>query len=123
MDGVVATDPAPTAPTPEPCWRLAPGVDLLAGTALSCEQRGRTLYLLVAPSGHRYAVSEPLYRLAELLRRPRSLAEIAAALSARLGRQLDAPAVAALIASKLAARGLAMAEPAASTTSREGESA
>jgi hypothetical protein len=122
VDGVVAADTAPATP-PEPRWRLAPGVDLLAGTALSGEQRGHTLYLLVAPSGHRYAVSEPLYRLAELLRSSRSLAEIATALSTRLGRPLDAPAAAALIESKLAAHGLAVAEPPAdTTTTREGES-
>jgi hypothetical protein len=95
---------------------------LLAGTALSGAQRGHPQYLLVAPSGHRYAVSEPLYRLAELLRRPRPLAEIAATLSTRLGHPLDAPAVAALIESKLAARGLAVMEPATNMITREGAS-
>ena len=120
---MVASHDEPVASPENVRWQLAPGVSLLAGTALSGERRGAELYLLVAPSGHRYAVSEPLYRLAELLARPRAVAEVAAELAVRLGRPLDPAAAATLIESKLASRGLAVAEPTTTDiTTREGES-
>src|SRR5581483_5452730 len=79
-----SSPPATRPPTLIP-WRLAPGVSLLQGTLAGGEPAGAHVYALVLPSGRRFQVSEPLFRLAELLQGQLPPEEIAARLSARLG--------------------------------------
>jgi hypothetical protein len=87
-------------------WRLAPGVGLLEGTLVGGEPEGAHAYALVLPSGRRLQVSEPLYRLAELLQRPLPPEEVAARLSARLDRPLSVADVATLVATRLQPQGV-----------------
>ena len=88
-------------------WRLAPGVALQEGTVVMGEGApAACAYTLIHPSGRRYRMAEPLYRLAELLVGDLPLAEVAQQLSARLNRPLGVADVAGLIESKLAAQGL-----------------
>ncbi len=89
------------------CWRLAPGVGLLEGTLVGPAGPAGPAYVLVLPDGRRYRVSEPLYRLAELLRGRLSAEEIAARLSARLGRPLSAGEVTRLVEQRLVPYGAA----------------
>lgn len=86
-------------------WRLAPGVGLVEGTLLDGQGPGQHVYTLVLPSGRRFRVAEPLYRLAELLAGQRSPEEVAAALSARLGRSFGVAEVDGLIETRLAPHG------------------
>ncbi|HLH26470.1 MAG TPA: hypothetical protein VK066_28450 [Chloroflexota bacterium] len=104
-DGELSPAPDPRSPSPY-TWRLAPGVSLLAGTLVGGDQSGVQVYALVLPNGQRFQVSEPLYRLAELLRSRLPPEEIAARLSARLGRPLGVAEVASLVATRLAPRGV-----------------
>jgi hypothetical protein len=85
---------------------LAPGVGLLEGTLVGAEPAGAHVYALVLPNGRRFQVSEPLYRLAELLQSHLPPEEIAARLSARLGRPLSAADVASLVATRLQPQGV-----------------
>ena len=95
--------PDPGPPTPDPVeWRLASGVWLVEGTAVGAGAAvDEHVYTLVLPDGRRYQVSEPLYRLAELLECRLSLQEVAARLSERLGRPLTVADVAGLVERKL----------------------
>ncbi len=101
---MVAADGAPAL---EGIWRLTPGVGLIEGTLIGPDGPAGPVYGLFLPDGRRYELSEPLYRLAEQLQGRLSVETIADRLSARLGRTLDAPAVTALIESRLAPRGAA----------------
>jgi hypothetical protein len=92
-------------PVPHP-WPLAYGVGLLEGTLVGAVGAGRHAYALVLRDGRRFEVSEPLYRLAELLQGRLSAEEIAARLSARLGRPLSVADVAGLVELKLAPQGV-----------------
>jgi hypothetical protein len=87
-------------------WPLARGVSLLEGTLVGGEQPGAHVYALVLPSGRRFQVSEALYRLAELLQSRLPPDEIAARLTARLGRRLTVANVAALVDTKLRPQGV-----------------
>jgi NAD(P)-dependent dehydrogenase (short-subunit alcohol dehydrogenase family) len=73
------------------------------------EPAGAHVYALLLPNGRRFQVSEPLYRLAELLQTRLPAEEIAARLGARLGRSLSVADVAALVATKLAPEGVVAA--------------
>src|SRR5262249_5959827 len=91
-------------------WRLAPGVWPQEGRVAAGE-RGATddrAYTLIMPSGRRFEVPEPLYRLAELLEAPRTVPDVAARLGERLGRPISAAQVASLIDEKLADHGVAV---------------
>jgi hypothetical protein len=105
MDGMV--DPAPRTSaddaSPQPTeWILAPGVWPVEGTVVGapggCPAHS---YTLVRRDGRRFQVSEPLYRLAELLEAGHPLAVVAQKLGERLGRSLDERQVARLIREKL----------------------
>ena len=87
-------------------WPLAPGVGLLEGTQVGPEGVAGPVYALVLPDGRCFQLSEPLYRLAELLRGTWSADEIAARLSQRLGRTASAADVGRLVESKLAPQGI-----------------
>ncbi|HEY7064644.1 MAG TPA: hypothetical protein VII06_24435 [Chloroflexota bacterium] len=100
-----ATADAPPAAVPHP-WPLARGVGLLEGTLAGAEGPGSHVYALVLPSGRRFQVSEPLYRLAELLRGRLPAEEVAARLGARVGRPLSAADLSTLVATKLAPHGV-----------------
>ncbi len=102
---VLAPAEAPPAAEPHP-WPLARGVGLLEGTLAGADGAGGHVYALVLPSGRRFQVSEPLYRLAELLRGRLPAAEVAAGLGGRIGRPLSAADVATLVATKLAPHGV-----------------
>jgi hypothetical protein len=93
----------------EAVWRLAPGVwpqegRVAAGRAAADERA----YTLIMPSGRRFELTEPLYRLAELLEAPRAVPDVAARLGERLGRPISPAQVAALIDEKLADHGVAI---------------
>jgi hypothetical protein len=93
----------------EAVWRLAPGVWPQEGRVVA----GRTVgddraYTLIMPSGRRFELTEPLYRLAELLEAPRAVPDVAARLGERLGRPISAAQVASLIDEKLADHGVAI---------------
>src|SRR3954466_12315220 len=96
-------DLAPAGPTPTAAipWQLAPGVGLLEGTLAGGEPVSAHIYALVLPSGRRFQVSEPLFRLAELLRSRLPAEQIAARLGARLGRPITVADVATLVATRL----------------------
>ena len=100
--------PWPVAPGPHP-WRLAPGVGLLEGTLAGGEPAGTHVYALVLPSGRRFQVSEPLFRLAELLQSALPAEQIAARLAARLGRPVTVADVAILVSTRLEPRGVVSA--------------
>jgi hypothetical protein len=86
--------------TPE--WRLAAGVWPVEGIAFGAPAADAAhVYTLVRPDGRRFQLSEPLYRLAELLEQRLPLATIAVRLSERLGRSLEPSDVASLIERKL----------------------
>lgn len=87
-------------------WPLAPGVSLQEGTLVGDDCAGAHVYALLLPSGRRFQVSEPLYRLAQLLQTRLPAEEIAARLGARLGRPLSVADVATLVATKLAPQGV-----------------
>jgi hypothetical protein len=90
-------------------WQVARGVSLWEGTLAGAEPAGAHVYALLLPNGRRFQVSEPLYRLAELLQTRLPAEEIAARLGARLGRSLSVADVAALVATKLAPEGVVAA--------------
>jgi hypothetical protein len=104
------TGPARSSHDPlEAVWRLAPGVwpqegQAVTGRAMADERA----YTLIMPSGRRFELTEPLFRLAELLEAPRSVPDVAARLGKRLGRPISAAQVAALIDEKLADHGVAV---------------
>lgn len=101
-----ASDPASATTTDTIAWRLAPGVGLLEGTLAGGEPVNAHVYALVLPSGRRFQVSEPLFRLAELLQSRLPAEQIAARLSARLGRALPVADVATLVATRLEPQGV-----------------
>jgi hypothetical protein len=90
-------------------WQVARGVSLWEGTLAGAEPAGAHVSALLLPNGRRFQVSEPLYRLAELLQTRLPAEEIAARLGARLGRSLSVADVAALVATKLAPEGVVAA--------------
>jgi hypothetical protein len=88
-------------------WRLAAGVWPVEGVAFGVpDADAAQVYTLVRPDGRRFQVTEPLYRLAELLEQRLPLATIAVRLSERVGRPLEPSDVATLIERKLAPWGV-----------------
>ena len=90
-------------------WALAHGVGLMEGALVGAEGAGGHAYVIVRPDGRRFQVSEPLYRLAELLQGRLSADKVAARLSERLGRSLTAADVVTLVETKLAPQGVVRA--------------
>ncbi len=83
-------------------WILAPGVWPVEGTAVGIPNGSPAhVYTLVRRDGRRFQVSEPLYRLAELLEARLPLAVVAEKLGERLGRPLGEHQVDRLIREKL----------------------
>ena len=68
------------------------------------------VYALVLPSGRRFQVSEPLFRLAELLQSHLPAEQIAARLGARLGRPISVADVATLVATRREPQGVVAGE-------------
>jgi hypothetical protein len=104
-------DPAPASSAPLSAipWRLAAGVGLLEGTLAGGEPVSTHVYALVLPSGRRFQVSEPLFRLAELLQSRLPAEQIAARLGARLGRSITVADIATLVATRLEPQGVVAA--------------
>jgi hypothetical protein len=92
-----------------PAWVLAHGVGLIEGALVGSDEPGGHVFVIVRPDGRRFQVSEPLYRLAELLQGRLSADQVAARLSERLGRSLGASDVATLVETKLAPQGVVRA--------------
>jgi hypothetical protein len=91
-------------------WQLATGVWPVEGTAVGvADADAAHVYTLVRPDGRRFQLTEPLYRLAELLEQRLPLATIAVRLSERVGRRLEPSDVATLIVRKLAPWGVVAA--------------
>ena len=83
-------------------WQLATGVWPVQGIALGVANADAAhVYTLVRPDGRRFQLTEPLYRLAELLEQRLPMATIAVRLSERVGRRLEPGDVVTLIAQKL----------------------
>ena len=88
-------------------WQLATGVWPVEGIAVGVADAEAThVYTLVRADGRRFQLTEPLYRLAELLEQRLPLATIAVRLSERVGRRLEPSDVATLIVQKLAPWGV-----------------
>jgi putative peptide zinc metalloprotease protein len=77
--------------------RLMPGAEMHELDSSSTQQA----YLLTLPDGRNFQLAAPLYHLASLLDGERTHAQVATALSDRLGRQLAPDDVAGIIDSKL----------------------
>jgi len=83
-------------------WQLATGVWPVEGIVVGVANAEAVhVYTLVRPDGRRFQLTEPLYRLAELLEQRLPLATIAVRLSERVGRRFEPGDVATLIAQKL----------------------
>jgi hypothetical protein len=109
VGGPAAGDRGAEVPQAPPAWALAHGVGLIEGTLVGPDGPGGHVFVIVRPDGRRFQVSEPLYRLAELLQGRLSADQIAARLSERLGRSLGASDVATLVETKLAPQGVVRA--------------
>jgi hypothetical protein len=92
------TSESQSAPLP----RLLPGVELGELDSGSTEQA----YLLTLPDGRNYQLARPLYHLASLLDGERTVAEVADALSARIGRPISAAEVTTIVDQKLVPLGI-----------------
>src|SRR5437879_11316724 len=82
MDGMVESGARAAPASQDPLgavWRLAPGVWPQEGRAVAGRaEADERAYTLIMPSGRRFELTEPLYRLAELLEAPRSVPDVAA---------------------------------------------
>ena len=87
---------------PAPVPRLLPGVELGELDSGSTEQA----YLLTLPDGRNYQLARPLYHLASLLDGERTTAEVADALSDRIGRSITADEVTTIVEQKLVPLGI-----------------
>ena len=109
IGGPQAGDEGTDLPHAPAAWALAHGVGLIEGALVGSDGPGGHVYVIVRPDGRRFQVSEPLFRLAELLQGRLSADQVAARLSERLGRSLGASDVATLVETKLAPQGVVRA--------------